>query len=83
MLKNANKRAFSGRVFALDIFDAGFNHDTMSKESGRRYRDIVLRPGGSQPEMKTLTDYLGRQPSTKPYFKYLGIETGDDERSTM
>lgn len=64
---------FSGKVFALDIFKTGFERDTMSKEGGRRYRDMVLQVGGSQPEMKTLTDYLGRPPSTSPYFEYLGI----------
>lgn len=60
-----------GRVFALDIFDAGFKDDTMSKEAGRRYRDMVLSKGGRQPEMKTLTDYLGHEPSTEPYLAWL------------
>lgn len=69
----------SGRVFALDIFKTGFEQDTMSKEGGRRYRNVVLRLGGSQPEMKTLTDYLGRQPSTRPEFEYLGIASSDDD----
>jgi metallopeptidase MepB len=44
----------------------------MSKDAGRRYRDMVYRVGGSQPEMKTLVDYLGHEPSTKPYFAWLG-----------
>jgi len=48
----------------------------MSKEAGRRYRDMVLRPGGSLPEMDVLTQYLGRGPSTRPYFEYLGLEVG-------
>ena len=83
MSTGANKYNFSGRVFALNIFETGFKNHTMSKEGGRRYRDMVLRPGGSQPEMKTLTDYLGRQPSTKPYFEYLSINTGEDEYGPM
>jgi len=66
-----------GRLFALDIFKAGFEADTLSKNAGRRYRDVVLRPGGSQPEMEVLTRYLGREPSTRPYFEYLGIEPRD------
>jgi metallopeptidase MepB len=61
-------------MFALDIFKAGFEADTMSKVAGRRYRDMVLRPGGSQPEMEVLTRYLGREPSTRPYFEFLGLE---------
>lgn len=44
----------------------------MSKEAGRRYRDMILRVGGSQSEMKTLRDYLGREPTTRPYLEWLG-----------
>jgi metallopeptidase MepB len=73
----------SGRLFALDIFKTGFEKDTLSMDNGRKYRKMVLRVGGSQPEMKTLTDYLGHPPSTRPYFEYLGIATGDDEHSLV
>jgi metallopeptidase MepB len=63
-------------MFALDIFETGFKEDTMSKKAGRRYRDMVFRVGGSQPEMKTLTDYLGHEPSTGPYLAWLGATGG-------
>jgi len=62
-----------GRVYALAMFRTGFEADTMSKEAGKRFRDMVLRVGGSQPEMKTLTDYLGCEPSIEPYFEWLGV----------
>lgn len=68
-----------GRVFALDIFNTGFAADTLSKDAGSRYRDMVLRLGGSQPEIDVLTRYLGREPSTRPYFEYLGIEPRDSK----
>ncbi|KAI1842107.1 hypothetical protein JX266_011640 [Neoarthrinium moseri] len=58
-------------VFALDIFESGFKKDTTSQEAGRRYRDMVFRVGGRQPEMKTLTDYLGHAPSIGPYLAWL------------
>ncbi|KAJ5506685.1 Neurolysin/Thimet oligopeptidase N-terminal [Penicillium expansum] len=64
-------------VFAFDIFETGFRQDTMSKEAGRRYRDMILRVGGSQPEMKTLRDYLGREPTTRPYLEWLGARPRD------
>ncbi|OAQ82559.1 metallopeptidase [Purpureocillium lilacinum] len=60
-----------GSAFALDMFDTGFKKDTTSPEAGRRYRDMVLRVGGRQPEMKTLTDYLGHAPSPGPYIAWL------------
>lgn len=58
-------------MFALDIFQTGFQADTMSKEAGRRYQEMVLRVGGSQPEMETLTNYLGHQPDPRPYFEFI------------
>ncbi|KAJ5939723.1 Neurolysin/Thimet oligopeptidase N-terminal [Penicillium verhagenii] len=61
-----------GTVLAFDIFETGFQQDTMSQEAGRRYRDMVLRVGGSQFEMKTLRDYLGHEPITRPYLEWLG-----------
>ena len=63
----------SGRVYALDMWQRGFKADTLSKEEGRRFRNLVLQVGGSQPEMKTLTDYLGHEPSSEPYFEWLGV----------
>lgn len=48
------------------------NTTTMSKEAGWRYRDMILRVGGSQSEMKTLRDYLGCEPTTRPYLEWLG-----------
>ncbi len=42
----------------------------MSREDGRRYRDMVLRVGRRQAEMKTLTDYLGHAPSIRPYLSH-------------
>lgn len=63
---------YRGRMFALDIFKTGFQADTMSREAGRRYREMVLQVGGSQPEMETLTSYLGHKPSPEPYFDFIG-----------
>ncbi|KAK4500398.1 hypothetical protein PRZ48_008587 [Zasmidium cellare] len=63
-----------GRLFAINIFEAGFAGDVLNKENGRRYRDMVLCKGGTQPEMKTLTEYLGHEPSSKPYLAWLGVK---------
>ncbi|EGP86093.1 uncharacterized protein MYCGRDRAFT_74077 [Zymoseptoria tritici IPO323] len=61
-----------GRLFAINIFEAGFAGDVLSRENGRRYRELVLCMGGTQPEMKTLIDYLGHEPSSAPYLAWLG-----------
>ena len=46
----------------------------MSATEGRRYRHMVLEKGGSQDEMKTLQDFLGRPPSTEAFYRELGIK---------
>ena len=45
----------------------------MSKEAGRKYREMVLEKGGSQPAMRTLVEFLGRQPSSAAFYQWLGI----------
>jgi metallopeptidase MepB len=60
-------------VWALDLFAAGFEGDTMSKERGRRYRKIVLERGLGMAPMEILTEFLGREPSDKAYFEAYGF----------
>ncbi|KAK0732007.1 hypothetical protein B0H67DRAFT_474268 [Lasiosphaeris hirsuta] len=67
-----------GRVYALDMWKQGgfaaCDGLEQAKEPGRRFRDGVLAVGGRQPEMLTLTRYLGgRAPSTEAYFQWLGV----------
>ena len=45
----------------------------MNAKEGRRYRHTVLERGGSQDEMKTLVDFLGREPNTEAFYKELGL----------
>ncbi|KAK0756199.1 LOW QUALITY PROTEIN: hypothetical protein N5P37_011114, partial [Trichoderma harzianum] len=62
-----------GRVFALNMWNREFKTNTLNKDAARRFRDTVFCVGGKQPEEKTLRDYLGHEPSTGPYFKWLNI----------
>lgn len=57
------------------MFYSVFKKDPMNGKEGRRYRHTVLERGGSQEEMKTLEDFLGRKPSTEAFYKELGIDT--------
>ena len=34
---------------------------------------MVLEKGGSQDEMKTLTDFLGRPPNSDAFYEELGV----------
>jgi metallopeptidase MepB len=56
------------------MFYSKFKKDPMNKTEGRRYRHLVLEKGGSQEEMKTLEDFLGRKPSTSAFYKDLGLK---------
>ncbi|KAJ5628756.1 metallopeptidase MepB [Penicillium lividum] len=60
-------------VYALDMFHTVFRSDPLNAKEGRRYRQLVLEKGDSQDGMKTLTDFLGREPSRESFFKELGL----------
>lgn len=60
-------------MYSLDMFYSVFKKDPMNAEEGRRYRFAVLEKGGSQDEMKTLTEFLGRSPTTEAFYEELGL----------
>lgn len=64
----------SSEVYSTDMFYSVFKQDPMNKAQGRRYRHTVLERGGSQDEMLTLEQFLGRKPSSEAFYKELGIE---------
>ena len=55
------------------MFHSVFAKDPMNPKEGRRYRHMVLEKGGSQPEMKTLEDFLGRAPNNEAFLRELGL----------
>lgn len=59
-------------VHALDMFSV-FRSDPLNSERGRRYRHRVLEVGGRQQEMRTLMDFLGREPDTGAFYQELGV----------
>jgi len=63
------------QIWAYDLFENGFKADTMSAEKGKRYRDVVLFPGGSQPPMEILKQFLGREPNDGAFCRALGVES--------
>lgn len=61
-------------VFAADMFHTHFAANPMNTEQGRRYRQTVLEKGGSQDEMLSLTQFLGREPNAEAFYKELGLQ---------
>jgi metallopeptidase MepB len=66
------------RMWADDLFHTGFAKDTMSIEAGRRYRRIVLQPGGSKDSADILREFLGREPNDEAFLRALGVTNDDD-----
>jgi metallopeptidase MepB len=55
------------------MFYTVFKSNPMNATEGRRYRHTVLEKGGSQDEMKTLIDFLGREPKADAFYEELGL----------
>ncbi|KAI4141777.1 MAG: hypothetical protein LQ341_003433, partial [Variospora aurantia] len=64
----------SSQVYSADMFHTVFAKDPMNGKEGRRYRHTVLQRGGSQDEMQTLEDFLGRKPNSGAFYRELGLE---------
>ena len=63
----------SSQVYSTDMFYSVFKADPMNAKEGRRYRHTVLEKGGSQDEMKTLVEFLGREPKMDAFYEELGL----------
>ncbi|KAI9718309.1 MAG: hypothetical protein M1828_006773 [Chrysothrix sp. TS-e1954] len=63
----------SSQVYSMDMFYSVFKANPMNGKEGRRYRHMVLEKGGSQDEMTTLEQFLGRKPSTEAFYRELGL----------
>ncbi|KAK8105518.1 peptidase family M3 [Apiospora kogelbergensis] len=64
----------SSEVYSSDMFHTVFKKNPMDGKEGRRYRHTVLEKGGSQDEMTTLEQFLGRKPSTEAFYRELGLQ---------
>ncbi|KAK4152326.1 hypothetical protein C8A00DRAFT_44586 [Chaetomidium leptoderma] len=65
----------SSQVYSADMFYSVFKSNPMDPTQGRRYRHTVLEKGGSQDEMLTLEQFLGRKPSSEAFYKELGLSS--------
>lgn len=55
----------------MDLYTTFFARDPMNSETGLKYRRNFLQLGASRPEAETVQKFLGRKPSTVPYFEFL------------
>jgi metallopeptidase MepB len=60
-------------VYSSDMFHSMFKKDPMDGKQGRRYRHTVLEYGGARDELESLTEFLGRAPSSEAFYQELGL----------
>ncbi len=58
-------------VISKDLFSAFDPDDLLAPDIARRYRDLVLAPGGSRDAADLVETFLGRPPSTDAFDRWL------------
>ena len=60
-------------VFSCDLFDQFEKQGVMNQELGKKYRDIILAPGGSKDSDESLRLFLGRDPTDEAFLRLNGF----------
>ena len=61
------------QVYSCDAFAKFEEIGIMNAELGRKYRDIILAPGGSRDTIDALKDFLGREPNDEAFLRMNGF----------
>lgn len=60
-------------VLGQDVFEQIEKDGLVNPETGKRYRECILEPGGSKDPDELLYSFLGRQPSSDAFFRRMGL----------
>jgi thimet oligopeptidase len=63
------------KVYAQDMFSVFEKNGVMDKETGLKYRDVILSSGGSRDELGMVVEFLGREPNQDAFLRSIGLET--------
>ena len=61
------------KVYAQDMFSIFEQNGILDKETGKRYRDIILASGSSKAEIELVKEFLGRDPNNDAFLRELGL----------
>jgi len=60
-------------VYSCDMFSLFSKAGVMDKTLGKRYRDVILKKGGTLDGMDLIKEFLGREPSPSAFLQQKGI----------
>jgi hypothetical protein len=72
-LYKSDQHMYSSQVYSSDIFHAAFKKDPRNKAVGKRYRKLILQPGGTRDPMDMIRDFLGRDPEKTAFYHDIGL----------
>jgi thimet oligopeptidase len=61
------------KVYAQDMWSVFKEQGPLNSEIGKKYRNKVLKPGGSRKPYQMVTDFLGREPNNRALLRDLGV----------
>ena len=61
------------KVYAQDMYSVFEKNGLLDKNTGKRYRDIILAKGGSEDELSLVEQFLQREPNQEAFLKSLGL----------
>ena len=61
------------KVYAQDMFSRFEENGILDKETGQRYRDIILAQGSTKPEIELVKEFLEREPNNQAFLRSLGL----------
>jgi thimet oligopeptidase len=62
-------------VISKDLFSRFDRADLLAREPARRYRRLILEPGGSAPASRLVEGFLGRPVSFEAWRRWLEEES--------
>ncbi|KAJ5722262.1 hypothetical protein N7488_000297 [Penicillium malachiteum] len=63
------------RLLAADIWHSVFARNPMSRETGLKYRKLILEPGGTGNELDAVKEFLRKEPTAEAYLRDLTPST--------
>ena len=61
------------QVYSCDLFSCFEKEGVMNSTLGRKYRDMILAPGGSRDGEEVLVEFLGREPNDEAFMRMNGF----------